>query len=120
MKKVLIIEDYPATAKMIAEILEMEGINASISPEGRSGIEKAASEKPNLILLDVMLPEMDGLAVCEKLKGDPKTKDIPVIFVSVKGTEEDIKAGMEKGATAYIPKPFDPFKLVEIVKKTLG
>jgi DNA-binding response OmpR family regulator len=119
-KKVLIIEDYPATSKMIAEILAMEGIATMIEPEGRRGLDLAAKEKPDLILLDIMLPTMSGLEICSNLKTNPETKNIPVIMVSVKASDEDIKAGLAKGANDYLSKPFDLFKLVAVVKKQLG
>jgi len=119
-KKVLIVEDYPATSKMIAEILEMEGIQSTITPDGAEGLEKATKEKPDLILLDIMLPGMSGLEVCAALKANPATSNIPVIMVSVKAQDADIKTGLAKGAEGYISKPFDPFKLIEVVKKNLG
>ena len=119
-KKVLIVEDYPATSKMMAEILEMEGIQSVITPDGVDGLEKATKEKPDLILLDIMLPGMSGLEVCSNLKSNPVTKDIPVIMVSVKAADADVKNGLAKGADGYLSKPFDPFKLIEVVKKNLG
>ena len=119
-RKILIIEDYPATSKMIAEILEMEGYQSVISADGLLGVEKAKSEKPDLILLDIMLPGIDGLEVCSRLRADEQTKHIPVIMVSVKASTEDVKSGLDKGANGYVSKPFDPFKLLEIVKKHLG
>ena len=118
-KKILIVEDYPATSKMIAEILEMEGFEAVIAPDGNSGVQKAVSEKPDLILLDIMLPGIDGLEVCSRLRANPETKDIPVIMVSVKAADDDVKAGLNRGANGYVAKPFDPFKLLEVVKKHL-
>jgi two-component system response regulator MtrA len=119
-KKVLIIEDYPATSKMIAEILEMEGFVPIIAPDGTIGLDKAKSEKPDLILLDIMLPGLDGLEVCSRLRADENTKNIPVVMVSVKASDADVRSGLGKGANSYIAKPFDPFKLLEVVKKYLG
>ena len=119
-KKILIIEDYPATSKMIADILEMEGFTPLIASDGTVGLEKAATEQPALILLDIMLPGINGLEVCSRLRADPRTKDVPVIMVSVKSSNEDVKAGLAKGANGYVAKPFDPFKLLEIVKQHLG
>jgi DNA-binding response OmpR family regulator len=119
-KKILIIEDYPATSKMLSEILEMEGITTLIEPDGRKGLNLAAREKPDLILLDIMLPTMSGLEICANLKNNPETREIPIIMVSVKASDEDIKAGLAKGANGYISKPFNLFKLLEIVKKQLG
>ena len=118
-KKVLIIEDYPATSKMISDFLQIEGIEPLVAIDGSSGREKALAEKPDLILLDIMLPGMSGLEVCSALKADPQTKDIPVIMVSVKASQEDIRSGLGTGAADYVIKPFDPFKLLEIIKKYL-
>jgi len=118
-KKILIIEDYPATAKMVAEILEMEGFTATIAPNGAIGLEKAMSEKPDLIFLDVMLPEIDGLEVCRRLRATPQTQNTPIVMISVKSADGDIKLGLEKGANEYVTKPFDPFKLVDVAKKYL-
>ncbi|MBN2058011.1 MAG: response regulator [Candidatus Saganbacteria bacterium] len=119
-KKILIIEDYPATAEMIANILRSEGLDILTAVDGTSGLEKAKQNQPDLILLDIMMPEMSGFEVCEKLKVDAKTANIPIIIVSVRSTDENIKKGKSLGAIEYIPKPFDPFKLVEIIKKNLG
>jgi DNA-binding response OmpR family regulator len=119
-KKVLIIEDYPATSKMIAEVLQMEGMTAIIEPDGKDGLIRASKEKPDLILLDIMLPTMSGLEVCSALKNDPETKNIPVIMISVKASDEDVKIGLSKGANGYVSKPFDLFKLLDIVKKQLA
>jgi DNA-binding response OmpR family regulator len=118
-KKVLIIEDYPATSKMMEDILQTEGIETILAPDGSVGLEKAAAEKPDLILLDIMLPGIDGLEVCTQLRSNPLTKDIPVIMVSVKASNEDVKTGIARGANGYVTKPFDPFKLIEIVKQHL-
>ncbi|MBU0671772.1 MAG: response regulator [Candidatus Margulisbacteria bacterium] len=118
-KKVLIIEDYPATTEMIANILKTEGIEVITAVDGTSGLEKSKSSQPDLILLDIMMPEMSGFEVCQKLKEDPKTAKIPVIIVSVRAAENNIVKGKELGAQEYISKPFDPFKLIEIVKKYL-
>jgi DNA-binding response OmpR family regulator len=118
-KKILIIEDYEATAKMIADILAMKGYESIIAYNGNDGYEKALTEKPDLILLDIMMPGINGLEVCKQLKSNPETKNTPVIIVSVKSSREDIAAGKEKGAEDYIPKPFEPFELLEAVNKYL-
>lgn len=118
-KKILIIEDYPATSEMIADLMKMEGFETMIAADGLAGLKAANSWHPDLILLDIMLPEMDGFEVCEKLKGKPETMNIPVVIVSVRAAEESVKKGKACGAVDYIPKPFDPFKLIELVKKYL-
>ena len=118
-KKVLIIEDHPATAEMIASILQLDGIGSVIAPDGLSGIEKAHSEKPDLVLLDIMLPGMNGFEVCDKLKADPETSRTPIVIVSVRASEDSVKKGKGCGASEYITKPFEPAKLREVVKKYL-
>jgi DNA-binding response OmpR family regulator len=118
-KKVLIIEDYPATAEMIGNILKTEGIEVMTAYDGGSGLEKARSFAPDLILLDVMMPEVSGWDVCKQLKEDKQTAQIPVIMVSVRAGDDSAAKGKELGAIDYIPKPFNPFQLVEIVKKYL-
>jgi DNA-binding response OmpR family regulator len=95
----------------------VEGFEIAVAYNGKSGIEKVSSEKPDLILLDVMMPEISGLDVCRKLKDKEETKKIPVVIVSIKASEENVKAGMEAGANDYIGKPFDPRKLIETINK---
>jgi CheY-like chemotaxis protein len=118
-KRILIIEDYEATVEMLTNVLELNGYEVNVATDGPSGLKKAASGKPALILLDIMMPEMSGIEICQKLKSEPKTKQIPIIIVSVKATDEDVKKGLACGADAYITKPFDPFDLIEKVQKYL-
>lgn len=116
----LIIDDHPATAEVMAQILKMKGFEAVIAYDGTSGLEKTNSEKPDLILLDIMMPEMNGFEVCEKLKLNPQTSKIPVIIVSIRASEDSIKEGKKMGADEYITKPFSPSKLIEVVERYLG
>ena len=118
-KKILIVEDHPATAEMIANILQLDGIGSVIAPDGLAGLEKARLEKPDLILLDIMMPGMNGFEVCDKLKADPGTSPIPIVIVSVRASEDSVKKGKGCGASEYITKPFEPAKLREVVKKYL-
>jgi len=119
LKKILLIEDYAPTAKMIEEVLKIAGYEMSTAINGTSGLQKAIEEKPGLILLDIMLPGIDGLEVCKRLKADPATAKIPVIAVSVKSSAEDIKKGLAAGVDEYIAKPFDPQKLIEAISRRL-
>jgi CheY-like chemotaxis protein len=119
-KRVLIIEDHRETAEMISSILQSEGLETLTAENGQIGVEKTFAEKPDLILLDIMMPIMSGFEVYQKVKSNPETKDIPIIIVSVKVSDRSIKENPDIGAEAYLPKPFDPVELVKTVKKHLG
>jgi DNA-binding response OmpR family regulator len=117
---VLIIEDHPPTAKFISELLANRDLKTMIATDGGGGIIKAEEAKPELILLDIMMPGINGLEVLEKLRNNPKTAHIPVIFVSVRYESEFKKKGLELGAADYIVKPFKNERLIEAIEKILN
>lgn len=117
--KILVVEDEEDVLELVRYNLEKNGYLTDTALNGRKAIEKARSKSPALILLDLMLPEVDGLEVCRTVKKDPKTADIPVIMLTAKGTEADIVAGLEMGADDYITKPFSPRVLMARVKAVL-
>lgn len=119
MKKILIIEDEKDIHELIAYNLEQEGYEILSSFSGESGIEKAMSEKPNLILLDIMLPGMNGLDVCRELKSNDKTVSIPIVMLTAKNEDVDIITGLELGADDYITKPFSPRVLIARIRAIL-
>ncbi len=104
---VLAIDDVPANLKLLGEILQPE-YRFLVATSGAQGLEIAASKQPDLILLDVMMPEMDGYEVCRQLKANPLTQSIPVIFVTAMKEETDEERGLEIGAIDYVTKPFRP------------
>lgn len=106
MAKILIVEDEAALADTLAENLEEEGYTALIARDGEEGIAKVRSELPDLIILDVMLPVLDGLSVCRIIRRDPSTLHIPIIMLTMRGTEVDKIVGLESGADDYVTKPF--------------
>ena len=116
-KKILLIEDYPATVEMIIAFLEPQGYSLDFAFDGQSGLDKMAASKPDLVLLDIMLPGMSGLEVCRKMKADPKLAKIPIVVVSAKVTSDDIKAGLSAGADEYLVKPFEMKQLLDLIKK---
>lgn len=118
-KKILVIEDDENIVELITYNLEKENYSVSKSGSGEDGIRKAKDGLPDLILLDLMLPEIDGLDVCRELKRDQKTSDIPIIMVTAKGEESDVVTGLEIGADDYIPKPFRPRELVARIRSVL-
>ncbi|MFH1259465.1 MAG: response regulator [Elusimicrobiota bacterium] len=120
MPKILIIDDDYMISKLIQDNLEMEGFSVISASNGFKGLELMMREKPDMLLLDIMMPGMDGYEVCRKLKGSQATKSIPIIFLSAKSQDEDITLGLEMGADDYIPKPFDILDLGKRVRKALA
>lgn len=109
---VLLIEDDPDIQKMVQLSLKFRGGHqVSVASGGLEGLEKAAAEHPDLILLDVMMPEMDGYETCRRLKAEPATREIPVVFLSARAQQSEIEKGRELGAVGYLVKPFDPMTL---------
>jgi len=110
--RILLIEDDPDIQKMIQLSLKFQGGHqVSVASDGREGLVKATAELPDLILLDVMMPEMDGYEACRRLKSEPTTSQIPIVFLSARAQESEIQRGRELGAIGYLVKPFDPMTL---------
>ncbi len=119
MKKILVIDDLPENVFMLQDRLEHEGYEVITAYDGFAGIDKAKTQLPDLILLDVMMPEITGFEVCKILVNDPITKDIPIILVTAKSGAEDTKEGLEAGAFDYIKKPFNRIELLARVNSAL-
>jgi len=119
MKTILVIDDLPENVFMLQDRLENEGYNILTAYDGKSGIEKARSDMPNLILLDIMMPGITGIEVCKILVNDDKTKHIPIILVTAKAGAEDTREGLEAGAFDYIKKPFNRVELLARVQSAL-
>jgi two-component system cell cycle response regulator len=119
MKRILVIDDLPDNVFMLQDRLEHEGYKVLTAYNGKSGIEKAQNELPDLILLDVMMPDINGFEVCKTLVNDSRTSDIPIILVTAKTDAEDIKEGLESGAYDYIKKPINKIELLARVKSGL-
>lgn len=121
MAKVLITEDDPLMSRMYQKIFTFEGYEVVMAGNGEEGLEKAKLEKPTIILLDVMMPKMNGLQMLEKLKLDPATKSIPVIMLTNLAGEKDAENAMTKGAVKYIVKSeYEPKAVVDMVKEILA
>ncbi len=119
MKKILVIDDLPENVFLLQDRLESEGYEVITAYEGKSGLNKAISEQPDLILLDIMMPDITGLEVCKKLVTNEESSHIPIILVTAKIEAEDIKEGLEAGAFDYIKKPFNRIELLARVKSAL-
>lgn len=106
MAKVLIVEDEETLARNLSEKLKGEGFNVLTAKDGEDGLEKIRGEHPDLIVLDIMLPKLDGLSLCRIVRRDPVTSHIPIIMLTARGTEVDKIVGLESGADDYVVKPF--------------
>ncbi len=113
MHKILVVDDQPDTILLLRERLKRLGYSVSTASSGKEGLELAAKLKPDAILLDIMMPDIDGYAVCRKLQADPETAIIPILFVSAKIQPEDVQEGFQAGASDYIKKPIEFVELAE-------
>ncbi len=119
MNKVLVVEDSVTQREMISDLLKQSGLTVYVATDGVEALEQIQTSCPDLVVLDIVMPRMNGYEVCRRLKADPKTKKVPVVMCSSKGEEFDRYWGMKQGADAYIAKPFQPTELVGTVKQLL-
>jgi two-component system phosphate regulon response regulator PhoB len=118
-KKIVVIEDEPDIVEVVSYNLKREGYNVLSVERGDEGLNLVRNQSPDLVILDLMLPGMDGLSICQQMKSDPLVRDIPVIIISGKGEESDVVIGLELGADDYLTKPFRGRELVARVKAVL-
>jgi DNA-binding response OmpR family regulator len=115
-KKILIVEDEKDILQLVKLYLDKEGFRTVTATTGTDGLKCVKQEKPDLIVLDLMLPEIDGLEVCKRLRSSPETAMVPIIMLTAKAEESDTVIGLELGADDYVTKPFSPKALVARVK----
>ncbi|MBU1109569.1 MAG: response regulator [Candidatus Riflebacteria bacterium] len=118
-KKILVADDEPHILRIVKDKLSNAGFSVIAVTNGEEAFTAAKSEAPDLILLDVMMPKMNGFEVCKKLRQDALFKSTPIILLTARGQESDMKTGFDAGATDYITKPFSPRQLLETVKAKL-
>jgi DNA-binding response OmpR family regulator len=118
-KRILIIDDEPDFVRIVQVRLEAAGYEVLAAFDGMQGVSFAHKEKPDLIILDIMMPAMHGHRVCEALKKSSKTWTIPIIFLTAKGNKEDEDMAYKLGAEHFLTKPYDPQVLLETIKKAL-
>ena len=119
-KTIVVVEDELDTAEMFMEMLSLSGYQVFKCHGGEAAIELIASEEPDAVILDVMIPKVSGLDVLRFIRGNDKLKDTPVVVVSAKGTSTDIKNGFEAGANVYLTKPVGYLDLMKAVENVLG
>ena len=117
---VLIVEDDPVILRLLEVNFELEGFSVLLAHDGAEGIDMARTNKPDVIISDIMMPRMSGLELVSALKADEATKGIPIILLSAKAQTSDIKIGLESGADDYVTKPFEPLDLVDRVNALIA
>lgn len=117
--RILVIDDEPHLVEVLANRLQASHYEVMTAVTGREGLEKAQKEKPNLILLDILMPDIDGYQLLQSLKEKAETKGIPVVILTVKKWSEDIQRAMSAGAVDYVVKPFDSKNLLEKIERVL-
>ena len=120
-KKILLVDDSKTTLAIEQMILSSNtNYNLISAQDGQEAVEKARAEMPDLVLMDVVMPRMNGLEACRRLREDSKTQDLPVILVTTKGQETDVEAGFQNGCNDYLTKPIQEHELVSMLKAYLG
>lgn len=122
MKKgrILVVEDEESLLMLERILLSSKGYSVTGVMDGRAALEEIAANRPDLVILDIMLPEMDGFEVCKQIKENPDTSGIPVVMLTAKKSNQDVNRGMQVGADAYITKPFKSAKVIEVIEGLLG
>ena len=116
---VLVVDDDPVILKLLEVNFEMEGFTVLVARDGEEGIDVARADQPDLIVSDIMMPKVSGLELVTALKGDPTTSEIPIILLSAKAQNADVRSGLDAGADDYVTKPFEPLDLVDRVNRLL-
>lgn len=119
-KRILVIEDDPSSARLVGYALEREGYQVEIAVNGVEGLRKVQEEDPDLVILDVMLPGLDGFELCHRLRAEPRTDHVPILMLSAKAQEIDRSTGLRAGANEYLVKPADPAEILANVERLLA
>jgi DNA-binding response OmpR family regulator len=119
-KRILIVDDDPVIVRLLQINFRLEGYEVDTASRGEEALERVRANRPDVVILDVMMPGLDGWEVCRRLKETPAVSHIPVIFLSARAQDEDRKRGYALGVDEYVTKPFDPAHLVEIVRAALA
>jgi CheY-like chemotaxis protein len=119
-KTILIVEDEPKNMTLTRDLLKISGYETLEARDGKEGVEKAKAAKPNLILMDIMMPKMDGYAACAEIKADQSTRHIPVVMLTAVGYDLNKKLAKQMGADGYVTKPFSRQQLLDAITPLLG
>jgi CheY-like chemotaxis protein len=119
-QRILICDDDQVILRLLQVNLELEGYEVLLAHDGEEAYRVAADQAPDLVILDIMMPRMDGYQAVQALKDNTATADIPVVFLSAKAQQSDIDRGLDHGVSNYLTKPFDPSDLLEVVERLIG
>lgn len=119
LARILVVDDDKVIQQLVEVNLELEGYDVAKASDGEEALRVVKEFKPDLVVLDVMMPRMDGREVCRRIKADPASAHIPVIFLSARAQDMDVQSGLDLGASAYVTKPFDPVDLLDTVQQIL-
>lgn len=118
--KILITDDDPVIIELLQVNLKFEGYDVITAADGLEAVERAARDAPDLVILDIMMPRMDGWTARAEMLKDPRTAHIPVIFLSARAQQADLRKGYESGVAAYVTKPFEPVELLDLIEQILA
>lgn len=118
--RILIVDDEPNIVLSLEFLMRHQGWETSVAQDGEAALEALARERPDLVILDVMLPRMSGFDVCERVRADPRWRDVRILMLTAKGREAEVARGLRAGADAYVTKPFSTKELVDHVRRLLG
>ena len=119
-KRILIVDDEPNIVTSLEYLMKREGFEVQVAVDGEAGLKAAAASAPDLVLLDIMLPKMNGFEVCERLRAHPASRGMKIVMLTAKGRQADTARGMAAGADLYVTKPFSTRELVAQVKQLLA
>ena len=119
-KRILVVDDDEMVLMALGELLKPEGYEVNMVSSGSEALKRLDENGYDLLLLDIIMPLMDGFELCRKVRGKEKYKETPIVFLTAKSREEDKKLGMMAGANLFLSKPISPEKLLDIVSKTIG
>jgi DNA-binding response OmpR family regulator len=117
--KILVVDDDRVIQQLLVVNLELEGYEVDVASDGEQALERVRDGRPELVILDIMMPKLDGWEVCRRIKQDPDVKDTPIIFLSARAQDMDVRRGYATGVDAYLTKPFDPVELLDLVERVL-
>jgi DNA-binding response OmpR family regulator len=118
--KVLVVDDDPVILELLRLNFEMEGFEVVSACDGRAGFDRAVTEGPDLVISDIMMPNVDGLEMLQQLRAEPGTAGLPVVLLSAKAQHSEVQRGLDLGADDYVTKPFDPLELLDRVNALLA